>query len=109
MDLIKKHQHRREFMAGAISATATLAMPNLLLANKNSKQIIIGDGQHQYEVQHNFVQLPDKYKWQTTHNVAIDAEGLIYVIHEGRENLKDHPSIFVFDNKGKRVMNNTST
>ena len=103
MELIKKHQNRREFMAGAISATAALAMPNLLLANKNSKQIIIGDGQHQYEVQHNFVQLPDKYKWQTTHNVAIDAEGLIYVIHEGRENLKDHPSIFVFDNKGKFV------
>ena len=70
MDLIKKHQNRREFMAGAISATTALAMPNLLLANKNSKQIVIGDGQHQYEVQHNFVQLPDKYKWQTTHNVA---------------------------------------
>ena len=90
-------------MAGAISSTAALAMPNLLLANKNSKQIIIGDGEYQYEVQHNFVQLPNKYEWQTTHNVAIDAEGLIYVIHEGRENLKDHPSIFVFDNKGKFV------
>jgi len=103
MKLIKKHQSRRQFMTGSISATAALAMPNLLLGYKNSRQIVIGDGEHQYEIQHNFVQLPDKYEWQTTHNVAIDAEGLIYVIHEGRENLKDHPSIFVFDNKGKFV------
>ena len=34
-------------------------------------------------------------------NVAVDAANNLYVIHEGRENLKDHPSIFVFDAKGK--------
>jgi hypothetical protein len=47
--------------------------------------------------------LPDKFSWQTTHNVAIDREGLLFVIHEGRENLQDHPSIFVFDQEGKFV------
>ena len=78
-------------------------MPNLLLANKESKQVIIGQGEHKFEVQHNWAQLPDRYTWQTTHNVAVDAEGLLYVIHEGRANLKDHPSIFVFDQKGKFV------
>ena len=35
--------------------------------------------------------------------MAIDKEGLLYVIHEGRENLTDHPSIFVFDTDGKFV------
>ena len=55
-------------------------MPQLLLANKNPKQTIIGEGEHRYEVQHGFAQLPDKYTWQTTHNVAVDAEGLLYVI-----------------------------
>ena len=44
-------------------------MPQLLLANKTPKQVIIGEGQHQYEVQHGFAQLPAKYTWQTTHNV----------------------------------------
>ena len=78
-------------------------MPQLLLANKTPKQVIIGEGEHQYEVQHGFAQLPAKYTWQTTHNVAVDAEGLLYVIHEGRQNLKDHPSIFVFDQKGKFI------
>ena len=65
---------------------------------------MIGDGEHKYEVLHYWPQLPDRYSWQTTHNVAIDAAGLLYVIHEGRENLKkDHPSIFVFDEKGKFI------
>jgi hypothetical protein len=65
--------------------------------------LIIGEGEHRYEVIHNCVQLPDRFTWQTTHNVAIDRDGLLYVIHEGRENLKDHPSIFVFDAEGKYI------
>jgi hypothetical protein len=35
--------------------------------------------------------------------VAVDRDGQLYVIHEGRENLPDHPSIFVFDHEGKFV------
>lgn len=97
---MKTPHSRRQFLA---TSTAAIAMPQLLLANKNPKQVIIGEGEHQYEVQHGFAQLPAKYTWQTTHNVAVDAEGLLYVIHEGRQNLKDHPSIFVFDQKGKFI------
>ena len=33
----------------------------------------------------------------------MDTQGLIYVIHEGRANQPDHPSIFVFDDQGKMV------
>src|SRR5688572_11547265 len=91
---------RRRFLA----ATAVgLAAPRVLTAQKSEKQLVIGSGEHRYEVLHNWPQLPDKYSWQTTHNVAVDREGLLYVIHEGRENLKDHPSIFVFDGEGKFV------
>ncbi len=91
---------RRQFIT---AAAAAVAVPNILTAQKASDQLIIGTGEHRYEVQHNWLQLPDKYSWQTTHNVAVDREGLVYVIHEGRENLKDHPSIFVFDADGKFV------
>src|SRR5205085_9090572 len=90
---------RRRFIA--TTATAAFAMPRVLTAQKSEKQLVVGTGEHRYEVQHNWPQLPDKYSWQTTHNVAVDREGLLYVIHEGRENLKDHPSIFVFDGEGK--------
>jgi len=98
---MKAKLSRRRFLAA--STVAVVAPPQLLLANKNPKQIVIGEGDHRYEVQHSWARLPDNYTWQTTHNVAVDAEGLLYVIHEGRENQKDHPSIFVFDRKGKFI------
>ncbi len=100
---MKTTHTRRQFLATSTIATAAIAMPQLLLANKNPKQLVIGEGEHKFEVQHDWARLPEKYSWQTTHNVAVDAEGLLYVIHEGRANLKDHPSIFVFDPHGKFI------
>lgn len=91
---------RRHFLA---TTAAALVAPRILTAQKTDKQLQIGEGEHRYEVLHGWAQLPDKYSWQTTHNVAVDREGLLYVIHEGREELKDHPSIFVFDQSGKFV------
>lgn len=35
--------------------------------------------------------------------MAVDSEGLVYVIHEGRLPETEHPSIFVFDGDGKYV------
>lgn len=91
---------RRRFLA----TTATvLAMPRVMTAQKSSTQLVVGSGEHRYEVLHNWAQLPDKYSWQTTHNVAVDRDQQLYVIHEGRENMKDHPSIFVFDRRGRFV------
>ena len=91
---------RRHFLA---TTAIALAAPRVLTAQKSDKQLVIGTGAHRYEVLHNWAQLPAQYSWQTTHNVAVDRDGLLYVIHEGRENLKDHPSIFVFDAQGKFV------
>jgi hypothetical protein len=94
---------RRQFIATTTVTTAALTLPRVLTAQKSDQQLVIGEGEHRYEVLHNWAQLPDRYSWQTTHNVAVDRAGLLYVIHEGRENLKDHPSIFVFDEKGRFV------
>ncbi|MBC8347752.1 MAG: hypothetical protein O3A82_16795 [Verrucomicrobia bacterium] len=93
---------RRHFISSA--ATASIATPMILSAKKSqSKQLVMGEGEHRFEVHHDWAQLPDKFTWQTTHNVAVDKAGNVYVIHEGRANLKDHPSIFVFDPNGKFV------
>src|SRR6185436_11594263 len=100
---MKAQISRRRFLATTATTAAALAAPRVLTAQKSEKQLVIGEGAHRYEVLHDWPQLPDKYKWQTTHNVAVDREGLLYVIHEGRENQKDHPSIFVFDGQGKFV------
>lgn len=94
---------RRRFVSTVATTAVAIGAPRVLTAQKSDKQLVIGVDGYRYEVLHNWAQLLDKYSWQTTHNVAVDREGLLYVIHEGRENLKDHPSIFVFDGKGKFV------
>ncbi|MBX3452255.1 MAG: twin-arginine translocation signal domain-containing protein [Planctomycetaceae bacterium] len=94
---------RRDFLAtSAVVAGATLAGTPFVHANPH-KPVPLGEGDYRYEVIHEWPQLPDKYTWQTTHNVAVDSANNLYVIHEGLAELKDHPSIFVFDDKGKFI------
>lgn len=97
--------NRREFLnvTAAASAGVLVGAPFVHAASKADSPLIVGSGDYKYEVMHGWPQLPDKYTWQTTHNVAVDKAGNLYVIHEGREELKDHPSIFVFDAEGKFV------
>lgn len=95
---------RRRFISSTAAVAASLSVPRVLTASKTGrKERIFGQGEHQYEFLHDWAQLPEPLSWQTTHNVAVDSQGLIYVIHEGRANQPDHPSIFVFDDQGKMV------
>jgi len=96
--------NRRQFLGQTAVAAATIAgAPAIVTADKSGSRTILGEGDYRYEVLHDWPQLPDKYTWQTTHNVAVDKAGHLYVIHEGRADQKDHPSIFVFDDEGRFV------
>lgn len=98
---MKSNLNRRQFMkSAAASAAATTA---ILTSKRSAAQDVIGDGPHKFKCQHAYPQLPDRYSWQTTHNVAVDPDNNLYVIHEGRAALTDHPSIFVFDSEGKFI------
>jgi hypothetical protein len=70
---------------------------------KGSEPLVIGEGEHRYAVFHDWPQLPDRFHWQTTHGVAVDRDGCLYVIHEGRAEEADHPAIFVFDPDGRYI------
>jgi hypothetical protein len=95
---------RRRFLGSAVAAGAVLtAAPMGFTASRTSSEVIVGEGEYQYRVRHAWPQLPDQFTWQTTHNVAVDKSGNVYVIHEGRRDQKDHPSIFVFDAEGKFI------
>ncbi|MCA9146504.1 MAG: twin-arginine translocation signal domain-containing protein [Planctomycetaceae bacterium] len=95
---------RRQFLAtSAIGTAATLAAPAILTAKKSDSQIIVGEGDYRFEIIHDWPELPSQFTWQTTHNVAVDKAGNVYVIHEGRVDQPDHPSIFVFDSEGKYI------
>jgi hypothetical protein len=90
-----------------VVSAAVLGSPAILTARRaearRRDELVIGEGEHQYAVEHHWCQLPDKYTWQTTHNVAVDSANNLYVIHEGRAKQKDHPAIFVFDPTGKFI------
>ncbi len=100
----RKGLTRRRFLSAAAAATTvTIASPAVLTASKTQSKIIVGTGDYRYEVHHNWPQLPGQFRWQTTHNVAVDRAGRLYVIHEGHTDKPDHPSIFVFDGDGKYI------
>ena len=93
---------RRTFTAGLVAASVTLAA-RPARARRLADETIVGEGEHTFRARHHFAQLPETFTWQTTHGVALDAAGNLYVIHEGRREQKDHPAIFVFDPTGKFV------
>ncbi|TWT65579.1 NHL repeat-containing protein [Crateriforma conspicua] len=92
---------RRKFLQTA--AATAVAAPAIFTAKRSAAQDVIGDGEFTYRCDHQCVQLPDQYTWQTTHNVAVDPDDNVYVIHEGDVRKQQHPSIFVFDADGKFI------
>ncbi|MEM9645542.1 MAG: hypothetical protein AAF989_11165 [Planctomycetota bacterium] len=92
---------RRRFLKS--SAAFAAAAPAIFTAKRSAAQDVIGDGDFRYRCEHHFPQLPDRYTWQITHNVAVDPDDNLYVIHEGDVNQVGHPSIFVFDASGKFI------
>jgi hypothetical protein len=96
---------RRDFLSRSVAAMLASGIAPLAITARDksgTKPVVIGSGEHTYECDHYFGELPSKIKWQTTHGVAVDAEGLIYVTHQGYgKEVMD--IIVVFDRKGKFV------
>jgi hypothetical protein len=101
---------RRSFLQGsalgaaAVALGSTAAGPAILSAGDKagSKRPIVGSGEHQYECDHNWGELPSHIEWGDTHGVAIDEAGLIYIKH--RKNAADPmDAIVVFDGDGRFV------
>jgi hypothetical protein len=89
---------RRAFLTG-------LAAPLILGAtNKSgSKKPILGEGEHTYEVTHNWGELPADIKYGNTHGVCEDSHGHIYIHHTVYSTSEKPDSMVVFDHKGKFV------
>ena len=96
---------RRQFLATSVAGSAAIvAAPAVMTASKTNSRLILGEGDYRYEVIHDWPQLPSKYHWQITHNVAVDRDQNLYVIHSGNhKNQAEHPNIFVFDSEGRYI------
>jgi hypothetical protein len=99
----QKLSRRSVLKATAMASTIVATGPWIHAESKTSPNLIVGEGEYRYEMIHQWAKLPDTFHWQTTHNVATDSHDNLYVIHEGRAALKDHPAIFVFDSNGKYI------
>ena len=92
--------------AGALAAASATA-PLILGAEDKSatKRPVIGTGEYRYECWHDWGQLPSHIKWETTHGVAIDEAGFIYIKHQGHSKkwADAMDAIVVFDPQGKFV------
>jgi hypothetical protein len=96
---------RRQFLGRGLAAVGGLFCSGPLLLGVARRGIdqqpVIGQGEHTYRCWHNWGQLPADYVWQTTHNVALDSEGLVYITHQGIGKQMD--TVLVFDRTGRFV------
>ena len=72
----KNQPTRRQFISKAAAGAAIIAAaPMGFTASRTSDEVIVGEGEYKFRVRHDWPMLPDKYNWQTTHNVAVDKAG----------------------------------
>ncbi len=92
---------RRTFVkaATALGAAAAGSRAIQILAEDKAgtKPLIVGTGDHTFEVLDGWAKLPDKIKFGNTHAVQETADGRIIVHHTG------HDSICFFDPDGKFI------
>ncbi len=93
---------RRTFMK---KVSTGLAAPLILGADNKSgsQKPILGDGDHKYEVTHDWGELPADISYGNTHGVCEDSHGHIYIHHTVFATSEKSDSMVVFDHKGKFV------
>jgi hypothetical protein len=89
---------RRRFFTG-------LSSPLILGASgkSGSQKPILGEGDHKYEVTHNWGELPASIQYGNTHGVCEDSRGRIFIHHTVNAASDSSDSMVVFDHKGKFI------
>jgi hypothetical protein len=68
-----------------------------------SRKLVLGEGEHTYEVTHDWGELPAQIKYGNTHGVCEDSQGRIYVHHTVNAASESSDSMAVFDAEGKFI------
>jgi hypothetical protein len=96
---------RRNFLKqSGLAAAAFTAAPYVIAQDKSGSRLpVIGTGDHQYEVIHDWGELPAGHVYGNTHGVAVDAQGEIHIKHTVGKGAKIEDAVVVFDADGKFV------
>ena len=97
--------NRRDFIKQTGAVTAFIAAaPYVIADDKSGSSLpVIGEGEYQYEVIHDWGELPAGHVFGNTHGVAIDAQGEIHIKHTVGAGAKVDDAVVVFDADGKFV------
>ena len=99
---------RRQMLATTLATGAALAgvAPFARSANKSglfAGPVVIGEGEHSYEVIHDWAKLPPSHAFGNTHGVAVDADGLVHISHTVHASSQSGDAVCVFDPSGAFV------
>lgn len=95
---------RRRFIQSCALVGAAFAAPAILSADKSGNApIVLGVPGHQYEVQHDWGQVPESITYGNTHGVCQDKNGRMYIKHTVGKNSVKNDAVVVFDEKGKFI------
>lgn len=93
---------RRKFLKALALTTGTVALPFSIRASDKSgcRRPVLGCGEHQYEVIHDWGQLPNGCRLGNTHGVTVDSHGRIFVKHTVGKGSTCEDAVLVFDAEG---------
>jgi hypothetical protein len=97
--------NRRQFMKRTgLAAAAFSAAPYVIAQDKTGTRLpVIGTGEHQYEVIHDWGELPAGHVYGNTHGVAVDAQAFVHIKHTVGAGATVEDAVVVFDDQGKFV------
>lgn len=95
---------RQALHSVGVAAGAFAFAPFVRAARKSGiDPIILGTGEHRYEVQHDWGRLPADLAWGNTHGACEDSQGQIYIKHTVHATSAKADAIVVFDREGAFV------
>ena len=96
---------RRQFIKSAGSAAVAVLSPQLLGMTRKSgaERPVVGSGEHQFEVIHDWGKLPKHIRYGNTHGICEDSQGNIYVHHSVHSSSDVPDSLVIFDSEGRFV------
>ena len=96
---------RRQILTtAAVAAVGAFTAPMIRASSKSGLDpIVLGEGEHSYEVQHDWGRLPPKIAYGNTHGVCEDSAGNIYIKHTVHASSESGDAIVVFDADGKFI------
>jgi len=96
---------RREFVQRTTTGLFVAGVAPAILGaddKAGTRPKVVGQGDFQFECNHDWCETPDHITWRNTHGVAIDRAGFVYITHQG-DAQQPCDTVVVFDAEGTFV------